>query len=68
MSTAAEARNPAWCDPQHCFVTDEGVRVPEQAPTRGEDDTAAVRFESRLVDLAEAARPDQQPEGCRRGR
>jgi hypothetical protein len=51
MSTA-EAGHPAWCDPQHCSVTDEKVRVHEQAPTRWEDDTAGlqVRFESRLLD------------------
>jgi hypothetical protein len=51
MSTA-EAGHPAWCDPQHCYVTDEKVRVHEQAPARWEDDTAGlrVRFESRLLD------------------
>jgi len=49
--TADEA-HPAWCSPQHCYCTDEKVRVHEQAPTRWEDDTAGlrVRFESRLLD------------------
>ncbi len=45
--------HPAWCSPQHCYVTDEGVRVHEQAPTRWEDDTAEVRFESQLLDPAD---------------
>ncbi len=34
-------------------VPDEGVRVHEHAPTHWEDDTAEVRFESRLVDPAD---------------
>ncbi len=34
-------------------MTDEGVRVPEQAPAVGEDDAAEVRFDSRLGDPAE---------------
>jgi hypothetical protein len=44
--------HPAWCSPQHCYRTEEKVRVHEQAPTRWEDDTAGlrVRFESRLLD------------------
>ncbi|HSL07032.1 MAG TPA: hypothetical protein VK887_03545 [Pseudonocardiaceae bacterium] len=51
MSTG-EAGHPAWCDPQHCYVTDEEVRVPEQAPACAEEDTAGlrVRFESRFLD------------------
>lgn len=47
--------HPAWCSAQHCFVTDEGVRVHEQALTRWEDGTAEVRLESRLVDPADDA-------------
>ena len=45
------ADHPAWCSAVHCFVTDDGVRVHEQAPIRWEDDTVeGVRFESRLID------------------
>jgi hypothetical protein len=50
MSTA-ETGHPAWCHPQHCFVTDEGVRVHQQGPTRWEDEE--VRCESRLLDPAD---------------
>ena len=25
-------QHPAWCSPEHCWITDEGVRVHEQAP------------------------------------
>lgn len=45
--------HPAWCHPQHCFVTDEGGRVHQQAPTRWEDDTAEVSCETRLLDPAD---------------
>ncbi len=48
-----DAEHPAWCSAEHCYVTDEGVRVHEQAPTRWEDDTAEVRFESQLLDPAD---------------
>ncbi len=51
--TRADDEHPAWCSPSHCYVTDEGVRVHEQAPTRWEDDTAEVRFESQLLDPAD---------------
>ena len=50
-----DAEHPAWCSPAHCFVTDEGVRVHEQAPTRWEDDTGEVWCESRLIDPADDA-------------
>jgi hypothetical protein len=52
VSTAETGHHPVWCDPQHWYVTDEKVRVHEQAPARWEDDTAGlrVRFESRLLD------------------
>jgi hypothetical protein len=46
----ADDEHPAWCSPERCYVTDEGVRVHQQAPTRWEDDAAEVRFESRLLD------------------
>jgi hypothetical protein len=47
----ADDEHPAWYHPQHCFVTDEGVRVHQQVLTCGEDDTAKqLRFESRLLD------------------
>lgn len=49
----SDDEHPAWCSSEYCFVTDEGVRVHEQAPTRWEDDTAEVRCESRLVDPAD---------------
>ncbi|MGH3754008.1 MAG: hypothetical protein ACRDRP_15185 [Pseudonocardiaceae bacterium] len=42
--------HPAWCSPAHCCVTDEGVRVHQQAPTRWEDDAAELRCESWLLD------------------
>jgi hypothetical protein len=45
--------HPAWCSAEYCYVTDEGIRVHEQAPTRWEDDTAEVRCESRLLDPAD---------------
>jgi hypothetical protein len=48
----AETGHPAWCDPQQCFVTEDGVRVHQQVIACWEDsDTAeGVRFESRLID------------------
>jgi len=49
----ADEEHPAWCSPVHCFVTDEGVRVHQQAPTRWEDQTAQLRCESRLLDPAD---------------
>ncbi len=45
--------HPAWCSPADCCVTDEGVRVHQQAPTRWEDSTAELRCESRLLDPAD---------------
>jgi hypothetical protein len=47
MSTA-ETRHPAWCHPQHCFMTDEEIRVHQQGSTCWEDEE--VRCESRLLD------------------
>ncbi|MGH3769891.1 MAG: hypothetical protein ACRDRW_00580 [Pseudonocardiaceae bacterium] len=41
------AGHPAWCCPRHCFVTDDGVRVHQSAPTRDED--AGAWVETRLV-------------------
>lgn len=29
--------HPAWCDPQHCYVTDDGVRAHQTAPICYED-------------------------------
>ncbi len=49
----AAGEHPAWCSPTDCFVTDEGVRVHQQAPTRWEDGTAELRCESRLLDPAD---------------
>ena len=50
MSTA-EGGHPAWCHPQHCFTTDEGVRVHQQAPTRWEAECVVpLRFETCLID------------------
>jgi len=51
--STTEAEHPAWCSPAHCFVTDEGVRVHLQAPTRWEDQTAQLRCETRLFDPAD---------------
>ncbi len=41
------------CSAEHCFVTDDGVRVHEQTPTRWEDGTAGMRVVTRLIDPAE---------------
>ncbi|MGH3567866.1 MAG: hypothetical protein ACRDRH_17915 [Pseudonocardia sp.] len=41
------SRHPSWCSPQHCFLTEDGVRVHEQQPVRWEE--CEVRFESRLL-------------------
>jgi len=49
----SEDGHPAWCSPGHCSVTDDGVRVHQQASVVWEDDAAEVRFESRLVDPAD---------------
>jgi hypothetical protein len=49
-AVCTDGEHPAWCSAEHCYVTDEGVRVHEQAPTRWEDDTAEVRCESQLRD------------------
>jgi hypothetical protein len=38
--------HPPWCSPQHCYLTEDGVRVHEQEPVRWEEHE--VRFESRL--------------------
>lgn len=46
-------QHPAWCSAEHCFITDDGVRVHEQAPAHWEDETAAVRIETRLIDPAD---------------
>ncbi|MGH3718608.1 MAG: hypothetical protein ACRDRI_07155 [Pseudonocardiaceae bacterium] len=55
MSTTDQPDNehPAWCSAEHCFITDEGVWIHEQAPTHWEDDNAEIRVESRLVYLAD---------------
>ncbi|MGH3755882.1 MAG: hypothetical protein ACRDRP_25020 [Pseudonocardiaceae bacterium] len=47
-----DEQHPAWCSPGHCLVTEDGVRVHEQAPVRWEDHEAEVRLESRLLDPA----------------
>jgi hypothetical protein len=47
----ADEEHPAWCSPAHCFVTDDGVRVHEQAPIRWEAEcVATLRFETCLID------------------
>ncbi|MGH3772544.1 MAG: hypothetical protein ACRDRW_14305 [Pseudonocardiaceae bacterium] len=55
MSTTDQPHNkhPAWCSAEHCFITDEGVWIHEQALAHWEDDNAEIRVESRLVDLAD---------------
>ncbi len=46
--------HPAWCSPQHCYVTDEGVRVHQQAPTRWDAECVVpLRFETCLIDPAD---------------
>lgn len=39
--------HPAWCDPQHCYVTDDGVRVHQTALACYEDGLS--RFELQLL-------------------
>lgn len=39
--------HPVWCSPQHCYVTDDGVRVHQSAPTRDADDASWV--ETQLI-------------------
>ncbi len=51
--TGNGAGHPAWCSAEHCFVTDDGVRVHGQAPTWWEDGTAEVRVDTRLIDPAD---------------
>ncbi|MGH3828075.1 MAG: hypothetical protein ACRDQX_13035 [Pseudonocardiaceae bacterium] len=48
-----ESGHPTWCSPDYCYVTDDGVRVHEQAPVVWEDEAAEVRFDSRLFDPAD---------------
>ncbi|MGH3754656.1 MAG: hypothetical protein ACRDRP_18555 [Pseudonocardiaceae bacterium] len=46
-----EAEHPAWCSPEHCYHTDDGVRVHQQAPSRWEGECAVpLRFETCLLD------------------
>jgi hypothetical protein len=47
--------HPGWCSPEHCYRTDSGIRVHQQAPTCWEDPDPAegVRFESRLIDAGD---------------
>jgi hypothetical protein len=52
MTTEA---HPAWCDPQHCYRTDDGVRVHHQAPIRwGAECVTPVQFETSLLDPDDA--------------
>ncbi len=48
-----DEQHPAWCSPEHCLVTEDGVRVHQQAPVSWEDHEAEVLFESRLLDPAD---------------
>ena len=51
MSTAEAGHHPAWCDPQHCYHTDEGLVVHQQAPARLEAEyVVPLRFETSLID------------------
>lgn len=48
------AGHPAWCSPEHCWMTDEGVRVHQQSPTRWEGDCVVpLRFETCFIDPAD---------------
>lgn len=49
----SDEQHPAWCSREHCFVTDQGVVLHQQAPIRWEDGRAEVRCESRLLDPAD---------------
>ncbi|MGQ0777016.1 MAG: hypothetical protein ACT4NY_21805 [Pseudonocardiales bacterium] len=42
-----DSGHPGWCSPRHCYLTEEGERVHQSAPTRWED--CEVRFEITLV-------------------
>jgi hypothetical protein len=49
--STVEARHPAWCSPGHCYRTDDGVRVHQQAPSRWEGKCVVpLRFETSLLD------------------
>ncbi|MGH3886350.1 MAG: hypothetical protein ACRDSZ_07240 [Pseudonocardiaceae bacterium] len=46
-----DAGHPAWCSAEPCFVTDEGVRVHQQAPTRWEVECVVpLRLQTCLID------------------
>lgn len=44
--------HPGWCSPEHCYRTEDGVRVHVQAPTSldGGDDVDPLRIETSLFD------------------
>jgi hypothetical protein len=51
VDTHAGGEHPAWCSPEHCWMTDDGVRVHEQAPSRWDAECVVpLRFESCLID------------------
>ncbi|MDQ3989034.1 MAG: hypothetical protein M3291_07535 [Actinomycetota bacterium] len=52
-----EGGHPVWCSPQHCYRTEDGVRVHEQPPTSWVDDTTGMRFDTRLI------APEDEPAG-----
>lgn len=43
------AGTPPWCSPQHCYLTDERIRVHVQRPVRWRYDTGEVQFTSGLI-------------------
>ncbi len=49
----SDEQHPAWCSPQHCFVTDTGVRFHHQAPVHWEDGRAEFRCESQLLEATD---------------
>ncbi len=50
----SDGQHPAWCSPEHCFVTDERVRVHQQAPTRWDAECVVpLRCETCLIDPAD---------------
>lgn len=46
---AGTGGHPPWCSPQHCYLTEEGIRVHVQRPVRWRDDTGEVQFTSGLI-------------------
>jgi Transposase IS66 family len=49
--STTEAGHPVWCSPEHCYRTDDGIRVHQQAPNRWDGEgVVPLRFETCLID------------------